>query len=58
MTTPPKTLTLTALSEYIGIKRRTLYIMIGDGRFPVSAIKGTNPRRWNTDAVEKWLNKK
>lgn len=56
--TTPKTLTLTALSEYVGIKKRTLYNMIADHRFPVRPIKGTNPRRWNVDAVNDWMNKK
>lgn len=49
-----KTLNLTELSEYLGIKRRTLYNMILDGRFPVLPIKGTDPRRWDIDAVDEW----
>lgn len=49
-----KTLTLTELAEYIGINRRSLYIMIQDGRFPVAPIKGSNPRRWNVEDVDNW----
>ncbi len=49
-----KSLTLTELAEYIGISRRTLYIMIEDGRFPVAPIKGSNPRRWNIEDVDNW----
>jgi len=49
-----KTLNLTQLSEYLGIKRRTLYIMIQDKRFPVDPIKGSNPRRWNVEDIDSW----
>ena len=49
-----KTLTLTELADYIGIKRRTLYMMIEDGRFPIAPIKGSNPRRWNVEDVDNW----
>lgn len=49
-----KTLTLTQLSEYLGIKKRTLYTMIEDGRFPVSPILGSHPRRWNVEDVDAW----
>ena len=48
------TLTLTELAKYIGVVRKTLYIMIQDGRFPVSPIKGSQPRRWNVEDVDKW----
>lgn len=58
MTATAKTLNLTELSEYLGIKRRTLYDMIRDDRFPVASIKGTKPRRWNIDAVDAWRSKK
>ena len=50
-----KTLTLTELAEYIGVNRRTLYTMIEDGRFPIAPIKGTNPRRWSAETVDKWI---
>lgn len=50
-----KTINITELAEYIGIKRRTLYIMIKDGRFPVDPIKGTHPRRWNTETIDEWM---
>lgn len=49
-----KTFTLTKLAIYTGIKKRTLYNMIKDGRFPVRPIKGTDPRLWNVDAVDAW----
>ena len=49
-----KTLSLTALAEHTGIKKRTLYNMIRDKRFPVDPIKGTNPRLWNSDDVDEW----
>lgn len=50
-----KLLTLTELADFLGIPKRTLYRMIEDGRFPVQPIKGTDPRRWNVEDVEKWL---
>lgn len=50
-----KTLTLTELAKYIGIGRRTLYVMILEDRFPVPPIKGTDPRRWSVEAVDKWI---
>ena len=49
-----KTLTLTELGKYLGISRRVLYIMIQDGRFPVTPIKDINPRRWNVEDVDNW----
>lgn len=49
-----KTLTLTELAKYLGIRRRLLYSMIQDGRFPVAPIKGSNPRRWNVEDVDNW----
>ena len=53
-----KTLTLTKLSEYLEIPKRTLYRMISDGRFPVEHINGTKPKLWDRETVEKWrLNK-
>jgi predicted DNA-binding transcriptional regulator AlpA len=48
-----KSLTLTGVSEYLGIPRRTLYNQINDGRFPVEPIPGTRPRRWSVDALNK-----
>lgn len=55
-----KTLTLQKLSNYLGIPRRTLYRMIAEGRFEVAPIKGTHPRLWNKEDVDKWrgVNKK
>lgn len=49
-----KTLNLSQLSDYLGIKKRTLYYMIEDGRFPVNAIKGSHPRRWNIEDIDAW----
>lgn len=49
-----KTLTLTQLSEYLGIKKRTLYNMKKDGRFSVDSIKGTKPQLWNIEDVDAW----
>lgn len=51
---PKPALTLTQLAAYTGIPKRTLYDMIDDGRFPVPPIKGTQPRRWDVDAVDAW----
>lgn len=50
-----KTLTLTQLAKHIGKDKRTLYRMIDDGRFPVEHIKGTKPRLWSTEEINKWL---
>ena len=49
-----KTLTLTEVANLLGVSKKTLYIMIADGRFPAEPIKGTNPRRWNIEDVENW----
>lgn len=49
-----KTLKLTALAQYVGVSRRTFYVMIQDGRFPVLPIPGTSPRLWDVDAVDAW----
>jgi predicted DNA-binding transcriptional regulator AlpA len=49
-----KTLTLTALALHIGVKKRTLYNMLKDGRFPVDPIPGLRPRRWNVEDVDRW----
>ncbi len=49
-----KTLNLTQLAEYLGIKKRTLYDMMKDGRFEVEPIKGFNPRRWNVEDIDSW----
>lgn len=46
--------TLTELAKYLGIKRRTFYDMIQDGRFPVEPIPRTTPRRWNKEDVDQW----
>lgn len=48
------TLTLSGVCKYLGIKRRTLYNMIADGRFSVPCISGISPRRWNIEDIDKW----
>ena len=50
-----RTLTLTQVAQYIGVKKRTLYNMLNDGRFPVDSIPATKPRRWSVDAVDSWV---
>jgi predicted DNA-binding transcriptional regulator AlpA len=54
-----KTMTLTQISIYIGVSKKTLYNMILDKRFDVEPIRGTKPRRWNIEDVDHWrgLNK-
>ena len=49
-----KVLTLTQLSKFLGIKKRTLYNMLRTKRFPVEPIKGTSPRLWSVGAVTDW----
>lgn len=49
-----KLLNITDVSKYLGIPRRTLYNMIADGRF-LKPIKGTKPRRWYIEDVDKWM---
>lgn len=53
-----KTLSLTELSEYIGVSRTTLYTMIQDERFPVQPIKGLEPKRWSVEKVNEWIESK
>lgn len=48
------TLTLTKVARLIGVTKKTLYNMIEDGRFSVEPIKGTHPRRWAIEEIEKW----
>ena len=50
-----KTLTLTQMSKYLGIPKRTLFDMIKDCRFDVPPIKGVYTRRWSKDAVDNWV---
>lgn len=52
------TFTLQELSNYLNIKRRTLFTMIEDGRFPVEPIARITPRRWNKEAVDAWRSEK
>jgi predicted DNA-binding transcriptional regulator AlpA len=49
-----KTLTLAATARYLGYSRRSLYNMLNDGRFSVPPIPGTQPRRWNVEALDAW----
>ena len=51
---PGKTLTLSAVSQYLGIPRRSLYNMLKDGRFSVASIPGSRPRRWNVEDLDEW----
>lgn len=50
----PKTLTITQAAAYLGIPKRTLYLMITDGRFAVSPIAAIRPRRWNVEDLDAW----
>jgi excisionase family DNA binding protein len=50
-----KSLNAEATAEYIGVKRRTFYNMLKDGRFRVAPIPGTWPRRWHVEALDAWL---
>lgn len=53
--TMQRTLNISQLSEYLGFKsRKTLYLMIEDGRFPVKPVEGLKPRRWNVEDVDAW----
>ncbi len=51
-----KTFTLTEVANYLGIKRRTFYNMVDDGRFPVEPIPHIHPRRWNLEDIDAWRN--
>lgn len=50
----PKTLNITQLSAYLGIKKRTMFYMIKSGRFDVPYIRGFNTKRWNVEDVDRW----
>lgn len=50
-----KTLNLAGVARYLGVSRRNLYDQIKDGRFSVTPIAGSNPRRWSVEAIDKWL---
>ena len=49
-----KKMSLTEVAKHVGIDKRTLYRMIKDGRFPVEPIKGTQPRLWAVEEVDRW----
>lgn len=51
---PGKTLCLAAAARYLGVSRRSLYNQLKDGRFTVSPIPGTSPRRWNVEDLDAW----
>lgn len=55
--TEPLTLTLTKVADRVGVKKRTLYNMIADGRFDVQPLPRSKPRRWSTAAVDAWANR-
>ena len=52
----PKTVNLTGAALRVGIKRRTLYNMMNDGRFTVAPIAGTRPRLWRCEDLDEWRN--
>lgn len=49
-----KLLTVTELSKYINIHKRTLFRMIADGKFPVEPVM-RNPNRWSVEQIDAWL---
>ena len=51
-----ETLTLTQVAIATNIKKRTLYNMKSDGRFPVKAIPGSKPPRYRKADIEAWQN--
>ena len=50
-----KILNLTEVAQHIGVSKRTLYNMLEDGRFPVTPIPRTEPRRWSVEDVNRWV---
>jgi len=50
-----KTLTLTQVADATNIKKRTLYNMKNDGRFPVKPVLGSKPPRYLQIDIEAWL---
>ena len=50
------TLRISDVSEYVGIKLRTLHEMLKEGRFPVEPLPGIKPRRWSKTDIDAWLN--
>lgn len=50
-----ETLTLTQVATATKIKKRTLYNMKSDGRFPVKTIPGLKPPRYLKTDIEAWL---
>ena len=53
-----QTLTITQLAKFVNIKKRTLYNMVNQGRFPVEPLRGVHPRRWSAAEVEAWVRSK
>lgn len=51
-----KTMTLTQVASATNIKKRTLYNMKSDGRFPVKPIPGSKPPRYRKIDIDAWLN--
>lgn len=45
---------MAAAARYLGMSRKTLYNMMKDGRFTVTPIPGTSPRRWNVEELDQW----
>jgi len=55
LNTVSKTLTVSQMSEYLGIKTRTLYRMIDENRFLIDPLPGITPRLWRIADIDKWL---
>lgn len=49
------TLRIKDVSEYVGIKLRTLHKMLEDNRFPVEPLPNIKPRRWAKADIDAWL---
>ena len=54
-TTPPPTMTLDQVAAAAQMKPRTITAWVEEGRFPAPVINGYRCKRWNRDAVMKFL---
>lgn len=54
-TEPPDILDVEQLATYLGVSRRTLDIMIAEGKAPPHRTLGARMRRWHRSAVDAWL---
>jgi len=50
-----ETMTLTQIALATNIKKRTLYNMKTDGRFPVLQIPGSKPPRYRKTDIDAWI---